>query len=107
VAASGAHVGEGAALVLDAGATMRDVVDQVNGAATVMHAITRASREQGDGIVGVNAAMRELDAITRRNAAQVEESALSSGNVADEAARLAQALSVFQFALSPASMGGH
>ena len=94
---SNGHVGQGAALVDDAGRTMREVVDQVAGAAAIMGAITQASREQAHEIAGVNAAMTELDAITRRNAAQVEESATASGSVADEAARLSLALSVFKF----------
>jgi len=97
IEASRAHVGQGAQLVGDAGQTMREVVGKVADAATIMSAITGASREQARDIAGVNAAMLELDAITRRNAAQVEESALSSGSVADEAARLSLALSVFKF----------
>ncbi len=97
IEASRAHVGQGTQLVGDAGQTMRDVVGKVNDAAGIMGAITGASREQARDIDGVNAAMRELDAITRRNAAQVEESAMSSGSVADEAARLSEALSLFRF----------
>ena len=94
---SSGHVGEGSELVGQAGQTMRAVVDKVGEAAAIMSAITAASREQAQDILGVNAAMSELDAITRQNAAQVEESALSSGSVADEAARLSLALSVFKF----------
>jgi len=62
-----------------------------------MNDITQASREQGIGIAEVNSAMTQLDAITRQNAALVEKSAAASANVADEAVRLAQALSVFKF----------
>ena len=94
---SNGHVGEGAELVGQAGQTMREVVGKVAEAAAIMDAITAASREQAQDIMGVNAAMTELDAITRQNAAQVEESALSSSSVADEAARLSMALSVFRF----------
>lgn len=94
---SSGHVDAGAALVGQAGQTMREVVGKVAEAAAIMDAITAASREQARDIMGVNSAMNELDAITRQNAAQVEESALSSGSVADEAARLSLALSVFKF----------
>jgi len=97
IAVSSGHVGQGAELVDDAGQTMRAVVDQVAEAAAIMDAITQASREQASDIAGVNAAMTALDAITRQNAAQVEESATSSSSVADEAARLSLALSVFKF----------
>ena len=89
-------VGQGNELVGDAGNTMEEVVASIEKAASIMHDITRASREQGDGINQVNLAMTQLDAITRQNAALVEESAAASSNVAQEATRLAQALSVFK-----------
>jgi aerotaxis receptor len=90
------QVGHGNDLVGAAGATMRDVVAAVQGAAAIMHDITLASRDQGQGIAEVNQAMAELDTITRRNAALVEESAAASASVAGEAASLSQALSVFK-----------
>jgi aerotaxis receptor len=89
-------VGQGSALVGSAGQTMRQVVGAVKDAATIMHGITTASREQSHGIAQVNAAMVELDGITRRNAALVEESAAASTSVAEQAVRLAQAVSVFK-----------
>jgi methyl-accepting chemotaxis protein len=61
-----------------------------------MHGITDASREQHGGIAQVNAAMRDLDAITRKNAALVEEAAVASESVAEQASHLSQALSVFK-----------
>jgi aerotaxis receptor len=91
-------VGEGNELVGAAGATMLEVVAAVQGAAAIMGDITLASRDQGQGIAQVNAAMAELDAITRQNAALVEQSAAASSSLADEAASLGQALSVFKLA---------
>jgi aerotaxis receptor len=89
-------VGQGNALVGAAGQTMREVVASVQDAAAIMHGITLASREQNQGIAQVNAAMTELDGITRQNAALVEESAAASSSVAEQASHLAQALSVFK-----------
>jgi aerotaxis receptor len=89
-------VGQGNEQVGAAGQTMREVVGSVQGAAAIMHDITSASREQSHGIAEVNAAMTELDNITRQNATLVEEAAAASTNVADQAGRLAQALSVFK-----------
>jgi aerotaxis receptor len=89
-------VGQGNELVGTAGQTMREVVASVQDAATIMHGITAASREQNQGIAQVNAAMNELDGITRQNAALVEQSAAASSSVAEQAAHLAQALSVFK-----------
>jgi aerotaxis receptor len=45
--------------------------------------------------------MAGLDAMTRQNAALVEQSAAASNKVAEEAARLSQALSVFKFGAGP------
>jgi aerotaxis receptor len=89
-------VGQGNDQVGDAGQTMRQVVASVQDAALIMHDITLASREQGQGIAQVNAAMAELDAITRQNAALVEESAAASSSVAEQAVHLVQALDVFK-----------
>jgi len=89
-------VGQGNALVGTAGQTMREVVSSVQAAAAIMHDITVASREQNHGIAQVNAAMSELDSLTRQNAALVEESAAASASVAAQAAHLSQALAVFK-----------
>jgi aerotaxis receptor len=94
-------VGEGSQLVDAAGATMLEVVGAVQGAAAIMHDITVASRDQGQGIDQLNEAMAGLDAITRQNAALVEQSAAASASLADEAGELVQALSVFQLAGEP------
>jgi aerotaxis receptor len=91
-------VGQGNEQVGNAGQTMREVVSSVQDAAVIMHGITVASREQNQGIAQVNAAMAELDAITRQNASLVEESAAASTNVAEQAAHLSQALAVFKIA---------
>ncbi|MGH8854709.1 MAG: methyl-accepting chemotaxis protein, partial [Telluria sp.] len=97
IEASVQHVGAGNVLVDDAGQTMREVVAQVADAAAIMGQISGASREQADAIAQVNAAMAQLDLITRENAALVEESATASASVAGEASQLVQALSVFKF----------
>jgi aerotaxis receptor len=58
--------------------------------------ITTASRAQNEGIAEVNAAMVELDGITRENAGLVEESATASASVAEQVGHLGQVLSVFK-----------
>jgi aerotaxis receptor len=89
-------VGQGNELVGAAGQTMREVVASVQDAAAIMHGITLASREQHGGIAQVNAAMRDLDGITRENAALVEQAAAASSHVAEQVMHLSQALSVFR-----------
>ena len=91
-------VGQGNEQVDAAGRTMRDVVTSVQHAAVIMEDITAASRVQNDGIAEVNAALAQLDGITRENAGLVEESAAASASVAVQAGHLAQVLSVFKLA---------
>ncbi len=86
---------QGDHLVGAAGQTMREVVASVQDAAQIMRGITLASREQHGGIAEVDAAMHALDGITRENAALVEQAAAASGSVAEQAAHLSRALSVF------------
>jgi aerotaxis receptor len=96
IESSVAQVGQGNTLVGAAGQTMREVVVAVQDAATIMHGITAASHEQHHGIAQVNAALAQLDGITRQNAALVEESAAASSSVAEQAGHLVQALAVFK-----------
>ena len=91
-------VGQGNELVDAAGRTMRAVVTSVQHAAVIMEDITAASRVQNEGIAEVNAALAQLDDITRENAGLVEESAAASASVAAQAGHLAQVLSVFKLA---------
>jgi aerotaxis receptor len=91
-------IGQGDQLVGAAGQTMREVVASVQDAARIMHGITVASREQHEGIAQADAAMRDLDGITRENAALVEQAAAASGSLAEQASHLVQALSVFKSA---------
>jgi aerotaxis receptor len=91
-------VGQGNALVDAAGQTMREVVGSVRDAAAIMGDITTASRAQNEGIAEVNAALAQLDGITRENAGLVEESATASASVAEQVGHLGQVLSVFKLA---------
>ena len=93
-------VSHGNALVGEAGGTMGSVVASVQRATAIMAGIKSASLEQRTTVGQVNQAVAELDAITQQNAALVEQAAAASSNVADQAAGLAQALSVFQLGRS-------
>jgi hypothetical protein len=57
--------------------------------------ISAAATEQSSGIGQVNTAITEMDKTTQQNAALVEESAAAATTLSDQAARLAQAVSVF------------
>jgi methyl-accepting chemotaxis protein len=89
-------VDAGSKLVDEAGSTMHEIVDSIRQVATLMGGITVASQEQTRGIEQVNVALIEMDGVTQQNAALVEEAAAAAQAMQQQAARLAQLVSVFQ-----------
>ncbi|HEY0819540.1 MAG TPA: methyl-accepting chemotaxis protein [Rhizobacter sp.] len=88
----------GAKLVGDAGSAMDDIVSQVRRVADLIGGISSAANEQTAGIGQVNDAVAQLDQVTQQNAALVEESAAAAESLKQQAARLAETVSVFRLA---------
>ena len=86
----------GSKLVNEAGATMADIVGSVRRVTDIMGEITSASLEQTAGIEQINEAVSQMDQVTQQNAALVEEAAAASASMQEQAARLAEAVSVFR-----------
>jgi methyl-accepting chemotaxis protein len=86
----------GSKLVNDAGATMDDVVASVQRMTDIMAEITHASQEQSAGIEQVNQAISQMDTVTQQNAQLVDQAASAAQRLRDQAATLAQMVSVFQ-----------
>ena len=93
---SGGKVEAGSKLVDSAGATMQVIVVSVQRVADLMGEIASASQEQSQGIAQVNATVTQMDDATQQNAALVEEAAAAAQSLQDQAARLAQVVSVFK-----------
>jgi len=89
------QVNAGSKLVDDAGTTMSDIVKSIKEVAQIMTEITAATREQTSGLNNINQVIAEMDNSTRMNAAMVEEASAAAMSMQDEAARLSQAISVF------------
>ena len=89
-------VNQGSRLVDQAGSTMGEIVDSVRHVTDIISEITAASTEQTSGIDQINVAITEMDQVTQQNAALVEEAAAAAEAMQDQAARLAQLVSVFQ-----------
>jgi len=64
--------------------------------ADVVAEISAASREQSAGIEEVNRAITQMDQVTQQNAALVEEAAAAAASMQDQAAQLAQLVTVFR-----------
>lgn len=86
----------GSRLVDQAGATMGEVVESVKRVSDIVNEITAASSEQNTGIEQVNQAVIQMDSVTQQNAALVEEAAAAADSLQDQAAKLAELVSVFK-----------
>ena len=89
-------VEEGSRLVGDAGATMTDIVTQVQRVAGLIAEISAATMEQTSGIAQVSDAVMQLDRATQQNASLVEHSAGAAEGLKAQAAHLAEVVSVFK-----------
>jgi len=92
--ASASKVQSGTIQVHEAGRTMNDIVEQVRNVTQLLGQISHATSEQAEGLADLTRAVAELDAITQKNAALVEESAEVSAMVKHRATRLEDAVTV-------------
>ena len=86
----------GARLVDQAGATMTEIVASVKRVTDIIGEISSASDEQTTGIEQINLAIMQMDQVTQRNAALVEEAAAAAGAMQQEGAALVQVVSIFK-----------
>jgi methyl-accepting chemotaxis protein len=96
IGASVERVDIGARQVDEAGASMSDIVLQVQRVGELIGEISSATVQQSSGIGQIGDAVGALDQTTQQNAALVEESAAAAESLSQQAARLAQIVSVFQ-----------
>lgn len=82
--------------VVNAGATMTDIVDAVKRVTDIMLEIAAASDEQSRGILQVSQAITEMDNVTQQNASLVEEASAAAASLEDQAARLTEAVGAFR-----------
>jgi len=89
-------VADGSALVRKAGTTMGEIVASVQCVTDIMAEISAASQEQSAGIEQVNQTVVQMDETTQQNAALVEEATAAARSMEEQAAHLANVVSVFQ-----------
>jgi methyl-accepting chemotaxis protein len=83
------------------GSTMDEIVGSIQRVTDIMAAIADASNAQTAGIEHINDSIAQMDQDTQQNARLVEETAGFAGALRDEAAGLAQVVSVFTLAHPP------
>ncbi|MBH2069446.1 MAG: HAMP domain-containing protein [Burkholderiales bacterium] len=89
-------VEEGSVLAGQAGRTMDDVVSSVQRVNAIIGEIAVASVEQRDGIEQISIAISQMDGVTQQNAALVEQAAAAADALQQQAASLADAVSIFK-----------
>jgi methyl-accepting chemotaxis protein len=90
-------------LVQDTGASLQAIGLHVATINQHMDAIAISAREQSVGLSEVNTAVNQMDQVTQRNAAMVEETNAASASLANEAVRLRDQISRF---VLPSVSGG-
>ncbi|WP_328484874.1 methyl-accepting chemotaxis protein [Methylobacillus arboreus] len=90
------RVEAGVVFVDQAGTTMSEIVASVRSVTDIMAEISAASTEQSSGIDQVNHAVNDMDEVTQRNAALVEESAAAAEDLKSDVLQLERAASVFK-----------
>ncbi len=96
IGASVEKVESGSRQVDEAGASMGEIVKQVEHVNQMIRQISAATEEQSAGIGQVGHAVSQLDQVTQQNAALVEESAAAAESLNQQARRLAECVSVFR-----------
>jgi len=95
----------GTQLVDQAGTTMSEVVGAIQRVTDIMGEISSASSEQAMGVQHIGDAVTQMDQVTQRNAALVEEMAAAAGSLKGQADELVNAVAVFRLQGDNTSLG--
>jgi methyl-accepting chemotaxis protein len=85
---SSRQVAQGVDLVNKTGGTLTRIVGQVSAVTDVVSVIATSAREQATGLHQINSAINEMDSVTQRNAAMVEQSTAASHGLLQDAQAL-------------------
>jgi len=96
ISTSGGHVESGVALVGAAGEALGRMIGRINEINQLMGGIASAAAEQSQGLGEVNTAVTQMDQITQKNAAMVEETSAESQRLREEATELSSKLRRFK-----------
>jgi methyl-accepting chemotaxis protein len=81
---------------------MGEIVESVRRVTDVIAEISAATSEQSQGLGQVSGTVSQLDQMTQRNAALVEQSAAAADSLRDEAQRLSSMVAAFDLGNAPA-----
>jgi methyl-accepting chemotaxis protein len=95
---SNAQVKTGAQLVNRTGGTLTEIVSAIKKVSDIVAEIAAASREQATGLDEVNIAVGNMDEMTQRNGALVEQTSASAQALSSQARDLAELVGFFRTA---------
>ncbi|RKE83533.1 HAMP domain-containing methyl-accepting chemotaxis protein [Rhizobium sp. AG855] len=95
---SSTEVSAGSKLVQQTGAVLAEISTNIITVAERVSVIAMASRDQSNALGEVNSSVNEMDQMTQRNAAMVEETNAATRQLADEADALMQLINQFKLA---------
>jgi methyl-accepting chemotaxis protein len=99
------RVEQGTALVDAAGQTMGEIVQSIRRVSDIVGEISLANEEQGTGFQQVATAVGQMDEVTQRNAALVEEGAAAAESLRAQAESLVKSVAIFR--LRGEAVGAH
>ena len=88
-------VGDGSRLVNQTGEIFEQIVRGIESVTSTVSSISTASREQADGVGAVADALDQIDTLTRRNSASVEDASKTAAHLNNDATSLSGAVSFF------------
>ncbi len=99
---SGEEVGAGVKLVHKTGEALQKIESQVSDINAHIQSIATAAQEQSVGLAEVNTAVNQMDQVTQKNAAMVEETSAATHKLSQDAASLAELIAWFRLTESAA-----
>jgi methyl-accepting chemotaxis protein len=85
---SGGNISEGVGLVNSTGSALSGILDAIERVSTTIDDISQASKEQSQGLDGINDSLASMDEMTRRNANMAVNSADAAARLREEASQL-------------------
>lgn len=96
ISVSNGQVRRGASLVTRAGSALGEIVASVGKVADIVAEIASASREQATGLDEINTAVANMDEMTQRNGALVEQTTASAHALTGQADQLTELVAYFR-----------
>lgn len=105
IVASNEQIESGVELVAETGRSLEQIIGRVEEIKALIGSLAHSAEQQAGGLGQVNVAVDEMDDVTQRNAAMVEETTAAARELTDKANELATYVARFQIrAASPVAM---